>query len=93
MDNFFNTLFGIEVTIFGIISAVILVFIQLIYSNYSYKHISHILRNKYLVLFIIFSTVDLLLTSVASFILSFYHWFSSNKIGNNFRNSFFIICI
>jgi hypothetical protein len=68
--NYFNTLLSIEVAIFGIISAVILVFIQLVYSNYTYKHIGHILKNKYLTFFFIFSTIDLLLTSGGSYFLS-----------------------
>lgn len=72
--NYYNTLFGIEIAIFGIISAVILVFIQLIYSNYSYKHISHILTNHWLLLYFLFSTIDLFITSAGSYFLSLdYH--------------------
>jgi len=67
---YYNVLFGIEIAIFGIISAVILVFIQLIYSNYSYRHISHILTNRWLLLYFFFSTVDLLITSAGSYFLS-----------------------
>jgi hypothetical protein len=69
--NFLNTLFGIEVAIFGIISAVVLVFIQLVYSNFSYKHINQLIRNKFLILYFIFSAIDLLFTSIGSFLLSF----------------------
>lgn len=68
--NYYNTLFGIEIAIFGIISAVILVFIQLIYSNYSYRHIGHILTNRWLLLYFFFSTVDLIITSAGSYFLS-----------------------
>jgi len=68
--NFFNLLFGIEVAVFGIISAVILVFIQLLYSNFSYKHISQILKNISLVFFFTLSAIDLLLTAFGSFFLS-----------------------
>ncbi len=68
--NYLNTLFGIEVAIFGIISAVILVFIQLVYSRYSYKHISHIIKNIWLILFFVFSIFDLIFTSLGSYFLS-----------------------
>lgn len=68
--NYYNTLFGIEIAIFGIISAVILVFIQLVYSNYSYRHISHILTNRWLIMYFVFSTVDLLITAAGSYFLS-----------------------
>lgn len=71
--NYYNTLFGIEIAIFGIISAVILVFIQLVYSNYSYRHISHILANRWLKLYFVFSTIDLLITSAGSYFLSLGH--------------------
>lgn len=74
MDNllsFLNTLLGIEVAVFGIISAVILVFIQLVYSNFSYKHIGYILKNGWLILFFVFSIIDLILTFVGSYYLSF----------------------
>lgn len=71
--NFYSTLFSIEIAVFGIISAVILVFIQLVYSNFSYRHLGQLMRDKYLILFFAFSTIDLLLTSVGSFFLSFGH--------------------
>ena len=67
--NFFNTLLGIEIAIFGIISAVILVFIQLVHSKFSYKLIDSILTNKYLILFYLLSFIDLLLTSMGSYFL------------------------
>ena len=68
--NYLNTLLGIEVAIFGIISAVIFVFIQLVYSNYSYKHISHIIKNAWLILFFVSSVLDLILTSFGGYFLS-----------------------
>jgi len=67
---YYNELFGIEIAIFGIISAVILVFIQLIYSSYSYRHIGHILTNRWLLLYFFFSTIDLVITSAGSYFLS-----------------------
>lgn len=70
LTGFYNSLFGIEIALFGIISAVILVFIQLIYSNYSYKHINHILTNKWFVFYVGLSTVDLLITAAGSYFLS-----------------------
>lgn len=68
--NYYNSLLGIEIAVFGIISAVILVFIQLVYSTYSYNHISHILRNRYLYLYFGFSVFALMFTSAGSYFLS-----------------------
>lgn len=68
--NFYNTLFGIEIAIFGIISAVIFVFVQLLFSGYSYKHILHILSDRWLILYFIVSLIDLLMIAVASYYLS-----------------------
>ena len=73
MDNlasFYNSLLGIEIAIFGIICAVIIVFIQLLFSTYSYKHIGYILRNKYLLSFFSISAIDLTITSMCSYFLS-----------------------
>lgn len=67
--NFYNLLFSTEIAVFGIISAVILVFVQLIYSNYSYRQIWHVIKNKYLVLFFGFSIIDLLMTAAGIFLL------------------------
>jgi len=37
MPAFYNNLFGIEITVFGIITAGIFVFLQILHSNFSYK--------------------------------------------------------
>lgn len=71
--NYYNTLFGIEVAIFGITSAVIFVFIQLLFSAYSYKHILHLIKDKWLLLYFFSSLLVLLMTSLASYFLSVLH--------------------
>lgn len=68
--NYYNTLLNTEIAVFGIISAVILVFIQLVYTNYSYKNISEVIKNKYIISFFVSSILDLLLTSAGSYFLS-----------------------
>lgn len=67
--NFYNLLFSTEIAVFGIISAVILVFVQLIYSNYSYRQIWHVIKNKYLVGFFVLSIIDLLMTAAGIYLL------------------------
>ena len=67
--NYYSLLFSTEIAVFGIIGAVILVFVQLVYSNYSYRHISHIIKNTYLILFLFFSVIDLVITATAIYIL------------------------
>lgn len=71
--GFYNNLFAIEIAVFGIISAVVLVFVQLVYSSFSYRHIGSLLKNRYLILYFIFSSLDLLLTAAGSYFLSFKH--------------------
>ena len=67
--SYYSLLFSTEIAVFGIIGAVILVFVQLVYSNYSYRHISHIVKNTYLILFMFFSVIDLVLTATAIYML------------------------
>jgi len=69
--TYYNSLFGIEIAIFSVISAVILVFIQLVYSNYSYKYVYLILKNRWLLCYWIVSIIDLLATSAGSYFLLF----------------------
>jgi hypothetical protein len=89
--NFLNTLLGIEVSIFGVISAVILVFIQLVYTNYTYKHIGHLLRNIWLILFFVCSALDLILTASGTFFLNIA---SSNPATGIFTNPWYLlICL
>lgn len=70
LSAFFLTLFGIEVTIFGVISAVVLVFVQLVYSNFSYRDIRIVFADFFLILYIVFAAFALGLTIVASLSLS-----------------------
>lgn len=93
--NYYNTLFGIEIAVFGIISAVILVFIQLVFSNYSYKHIGQILNNWLLKLFFVLCTIDLLLTTTGGYFLSIGKHdlipFIDFNIQNIITNQFYVI--
>lgn len=69
--SFYISLLSIELAVFGLISAAILVFIQLIYNNFSYKNIKFILTNKILILYTILSSLDIIFTSAAAYILVF----------------------
>lgn len=71
LQNFYSTLFEIEITIFGIISAVIFVFIQLVYTYYSYNHIGQILKNKWLIIFYICIILSLILSAVGALVQTF----------------------
>ncbi len=69
--NFYNNLFAIEITVFGIIAATIFVFLQIVYSQFSYREVGVIFKNIYLVLYLFLSTTTLLLTAAGSLFLSF----------------------
>jgi len=69
--SFYNTLFSIEIAVFGIIAAAIFVFLQIVHSQFSYRAIYAIFKNRMLVLYLIISTLTLLFTAAGSLILSF----------------------
>lgn len=69
--SFYNTLFSIEIAVFGIIAAAIFVFLQIVYSQFSYREAYAIFKNRVLLLYLVISTVTLLLTAAGSLILSF----------------------
>ncbi|MDD5312743.1 MAG: hypothetical protein PHO26_06895 [Dehalococcoidia bacterium] len=69
--NFYNNLFVIELTVFGIIAASFLVFLQIVYSQFSFREVSIIVPKPWLVSYLCFSVLSLLLTATGSLILSF----------------------
>ena len=69
--SFYNTLFSIQIAVFGIIAAAIFVFLQIVYSQFSYREAYTILKNRLLGLYLIISTLTLLMTATGSLILSF----------------------
>lgn len=69
--GFYNNLFTIEIAVFGIIAAAIFVFLQIVYSQFSYREVYGIFKNVFLILFLITSFITLLLTAGGSLILSF----------------------
>ena len=69
--GFYNTLFSIEIAVFGIIAAAIFVFLQIVYSQFSYREAYTIFKNPVLLLYLVISTGTLLLTAAGSLILSF----------------------
>ena len=79
--SFYNNLFTIEITVFGIIAATIFVFLQIIYSQFSYREISVIFKNTYLILYFLLSTFTLISTSIGSLLLSFpsYNFISNSN--------------
>jgi hypothetical protein len=69
--SFYNNLFTVEVAIFGIIAAAIFVFLQIVYSQFSYREVYGIFKNVFLILYLIISIITLVLTAFGSFLLSF----------------------
>jgi hypothetical protein len=53
MIGFCKNLFAVEIAVFGIIAAAIFVFIQVVYSHFSYREVGGILKNVFLVLYLI----------------------------------------
>lgn len=81
--SFYNTLFGIEVTVFGIIFATIFVFVQLVFSKFSHRQLTYIFLDKFLILYLVISLLNIALTVGGSYFLSlpahnFLPWFDLN---------------
>ena len=70
LSNFYNTLLSIEIAVFSIIVAAIFVFLQLVYTNFSYRQVKFIFRNPYLLSYFIVSWIDLFITAAGSFCLA-----------------------
>lgn len=64
--NFYNNLLGIEITILGIITAGIFVFIQILHSNFSHKDLSLSLRRISIVLYFFLSVSLIVLTGIGA---------------------------
>lgn len=86
--NFYNNLFTIEIAVFGIIAATIFVFLQIIYSQFSYREVSVIFKNTYLILYFLLSTLALILTSIGSLLLSFPYYDFVPNINFGIRHLF-----
>lgn len=66
MANFYNNLFGIEITILGIITAGIFVFIQILHSNFSHKDLTLSLRRVSIVVYFLLSALLILMTGIGA---------------------------
>jgi hypothetical protein len=79
--NFYSGLFTVEIAIFGIIVAAIFVFLQIVYSQFSYREVYGIFKNVFLILFIVISIITILLTAFGSLLLSFPELYSTSVAG------------
>lgn len=70
LSSFYSTLFGIEIAVFGIITAALFVFIQLVYSNFSHKQIKPIFKDYFLISYFVLSILNLLITGIATLLIS-----------------------
>ncbi len=68
--EFYYLLFQIQVAVYGIILAVVFVFIQLIYGNFPHTKITSLLKSPSLALALFLSIISFLYTAVATLLLS-----------------------
>jgi len=71
--DYYNNLFTIEIAVVGIISAVFFVFLQIIYTKYSYREVKVMLQNKYLISYFLINAVLISYTAFGSLFMSFKH--------------------
>ena len=69
--EFYNNLFMIEIAVFGIIAAAIFVFVQVVYSQFSYREVINIFKNGLIIGYLFLSTITLIFTAIGSLLLSF----------------------
>lgn len=98
ISDFFNMLFGVEIAVFGIITAVIFVFMQIIYSNFSYRHVKFIFQDFYFRVCVILSIITLFSTATGSLLLSlgnydFIPQINFNSINFISENYFALVCL
>ena len=70
IGNFYDNLLSIEVAIFGIIAATILVFVQIIHGKFSHKEV-HVIYNFYFRLYLLLSFSTLLATTIGTYCLAY----------------------
>jgi len=76
MSDFYNNLFAVEITAFGIITAVILVLMQLFHGQFSYRQVGLIFRSGFFALILLMSSFTVVVTCIASVLLALpYHDF------------------
>jgi len=66
LANFYSNILGIEITVLGIISAAIFVFLQILHSNFSYKVMMFSLKRISLVIYAVLSILVILVTSLGT---------------------------
>lgn len=71
LPNFYNTLFGIEITTLGIISAATFVCLQILHANYSYKDMLRSLERASVLVYAILSVALIIVTGLGSMFLAF----------------------
>ncbi|RJO61695.1 MAG: hypothetical protein C4542_05905 [Dehalococcoidia bacterium] len=69
--SFYNNLFAVQVAVFGIIAAAIFVFLQIVYSQFSYREVYGIFKNVFLIMYLLISIITLIITASGSFLLTF----------------------
>lgn len=70
LPNFYNNLFGIEITVLGIITAATFVCLQILHANYSYKDMLRSLQRKSVIGHALFSTSLVFFTGLGSMLLA-----------------------
>src|SRR5688572_26405827 len=69
--DFYNTLFSIEIAVFGIIAAAVFVLTQMVHADLSYKGVSVLFRPKFALIPVAIGSLTLLFTATGSLLLSF----------------------
>lgn len=70
LQSFYNNLFAVEITILGIVTAAVLVSLQILYTNYSYSQLAPLFKNPRILLYLILSPSVIIITGLAGFLLS-----------------------
>lgn len=81
--DFYNTILTLETGLLAISAAIIFVFFQLIYSSFSLREVSLLLKNRYFNSYVGLHLITIVLTAGSSLFLSFDHNFTSLNLHIN----------
>ncbi|MBP8689489.1 hypothetical protein KBH77_04025 [Patescibacteria group bacterium] len=98
LQDLYGSLLGTQVGIFAIIVGVLLVYFQIIYSQFSYDYLKKTFFNKFLLLYILLSLLSIFMTLIPWYLLtiSTYDFFPNidlNSIQVISHNYFPLLCI
>jgi hypothetical protein len=88
LQSFYNNLFAVEITILGIVTAAILVSLQVLYTNYSHNQTRSLFKSPLVVFYFLLTPCLLALTALSGLLLSIENHNFFSKV--DFQSNYFL---